>query len=173
MEHELIEHLDESGRVIGTVDKAVAHRDGLWHRSVHVWIINGKGGMLFQKRCPEKSFFPNFWDCSFAGHVGAGEDSIVAALREGKEEIGLDIKENELEFLFTVKEKLVWKDIESNEFVDVFLMKKDIAEEDLRYQKEEVSGAKFFDIRQFYENIKSPDIFPHDEEYEKLKKYIF
>jgi len=172
MQNEIIDLLDEKGKTIGTIDKAIAHNDGLWHRSTHVWIVNSKGEMLFQKRCADKSFYPNFWDCSASGHIGAGEDSKTAALREGFEEIGVDFKEDELRFLFTFKEKLVWKDIRSNEFVDVYLVKKDINEADLSYQKEEVSGSKFFNIKWFYENLKNPEFFPHYEEYEMLKEYI-
>lgn len=73
---ELIDLLDENGNMIGTIDKAIAHRDGLWHKSVHIWMVNDKNEILLQHRCAEKNFFPNFWDCSFAGHVGAGEESI-------------------------------------------------------------------------------------------------
>jgi len=172
MEHEIIDWLNEEGETIGTIDKAIAHRDGLWHRSVHVWVINGKGEMLFQKRCADKKFYPNFWDCSFSGHIGAGESSKTAAIREGCEEIGLKVRENDLRFLFTFKEKLVWKEIKSFEFVDVYLIKKDIDEKELSYQKEEVAGAKFFNLKWFYENTQKPEFFPHFEEYEMLKEYI-
>ena len=172
MEHELIDLLNEKGKRIGTIDKAIAHRDGLWHRSVHVWIVNSKGEMLFQKRCADKNFFPNFWDCSFSGHIAAGESSAMAAVREGKEEIGLDVRDKELQFLFTFKEELIWDNINSKEFVDVYLIKKDIEEKDLCYQKEEVAEAKFFDIGWMYKNIKNPEFFPHYEEYEMLKEYL-
>ena len=43
MEHEMIDQYNIRGEKIGVVDKQIAHRDGLWHKSVHVWIINKKG----------------------------------------------------------------------------------------------------------------------------------
>lgn len=172
MEHEIIDLLDEQGNKIGTIDKAIAHKKGLWHRSVHVWIINDKGQILLQKRCSDKNFFPNFWDCSFAGHIDAGEDSATAALREGKEELGIDLTKDQLQFLFTIKEELVWQDIKSNEFVDVYLLKSNITEKSLSFQAEEVETAKFFDIKEFYKNISNADIFPHYQEYELLKPFI-
>ncbi len=171
MEHEMIDYYDENLRHLGVVDKAIAHKNGLWHKSVHVWIINSKNQVLLQKRCAQKSFYPNYWDCSFAGHVSAGENSILSALREGKEELGIKIKEEELEFAFTNKEILNWEKIDSREFVDVFIMKKDIDIEALKFQKEEVSEAKYFDLEDLF-NGKIEKLFPHDEEYRLLKKLL-
>ena len=48
MEHEMIDLLDESGQKIGVIDKAVAHKEGQWHRSVHVWIVNDNNQILLQ-----------------------------------------------------------------------------------------------------------------------------
>ena len=101
MEHELIDYFDEKRNFKGVIDKAVAHKNGLWHRSVHVWIINSKNQILLQKRCAAKKFYPEFWDCSFAGHIGAGECSVVSAIREGEEELGLKLKESDLKYAFT------------------------------------------------------------------------
>ena len=167
MEHELIDYFDEEGKFKGVIDKAVAHKNGLWHRSVHVWIINSKNQILLQKRCAAKKFYPEFWDCSFAGHIGAGECSVVSAIREGEEELGLKLKESDLKYAFTLKEKLVWKDIDSREFVDVYLMEKDLDINDLSYQKEEVESAKFFDLNDLF-NGKIEKLFPHEDEYRLL-----
>ena len=170
--HELIDQLNEKGEVIGVVDKAIAHRDGLWHRSVHVWVLNEKNEILMQKRCAEKSFFPNYWDVSFAGHIGAGDSSSLAAVREGEEELGILLKETDLEFLFSIKEMFKWKDIESNEFVDVYLMKTKLKVKDFKYQKEEVEEAKYFTLKEFFKNIEKENVFPHKEEYKLLKNYF-
>ena len=62
MEHELIDYYDENGRLLGVIDKAIAHREGLWHKSVHLWIFNSKNQVLLQKRCAQKKFFPCFYD---------------------------------------------------------------------------------------------------------------
>lgn len=175
MEHELIDLLDDNGKVVGTVDKAIAHRDGLWHRSVHVWIINDNSEILLQHRCSEKSFFPNVWDCSFAGHIGAGEGSLETAVREGKEEIGLDIDASELDFVYTNKEKLVYGKTVSNEFVDIYLLKKNIDLSKQALQKEEVDGLKWIKLQQFFEMIEEGDesLLPHDKnEYFALKNKL-
>ena len=171
MEFELIDYYDENGNHKGVVDKSIAHKEGLWHKSVHVWIVNDKKQILLQKRCADKKFFPNHWDCSFAGHIGAGETSLISALREGEEELGLTIDEKELEYLFTIKEKFIWNDINSNEFVDVYILRKNIKIEDLKYQKEEVEVASYFDMDELFDN-KITNLINHEEEYKLLEKKL-
>lgn len=172
MEHELIDFYDKNGVYQGKIDKAIAHKNGLWHKSVHVWIINDKKEILFQKRCSEKKFFPGYWDCSFAGHIGAGEDSLTSAIREGQEELGLILNKNDLQYAFTIKEQFTWKDIISREFVDVYIMKANIDVNNLTFQKEEVASAKYFDLGKVF-NPKNKNFFPHNEEYFLLKKKLF
>lgn len=174
MEHELVDRLDQKGNIIGVIDKAIAHKEGIWHKSVHVWIVNDKKEILLQYRCADKKFFPNYWDASFAGHIGAGEDSVTTALREGKEELGIDVNESKLQYLFTNKESLLYEDIISNEFIDIYLLRDNIKLEDLIFQETEVGGAKYMKISEFFQaiNDKSEKIFPHPEEYKQLKKIL-
>ncbi len=172
MEHELIDYYDENGRLLGVIDKAIAHREGLWHKSVHLWIFNSKNQVLLQKRCAQKKFFPGYWDVSVAGHISAGENSIDTSLREAKEEIGLNTNENEIEFAFTIKEKFKWKDIQSNEFVDVYILNKDINLSKLKFQKEEVETVQFVDKSIIFSPNPNADIFPHYEEYKLLENLI-
>jgi len=172
MEHEIIDWYDEKGERKGVIDKAIAHKEGLWHKSVHVWIINDKNQILMQKRCAKKRFFPNYWDCSFAGHVGQGEDSLVSAIREGQEELGLNLRPKDFKFLFTIKEEFVWKDITSREFVDVYVVEKNIKLDNLKYQQEEVECAKYFEMSEIFKNDRCSNIFPHSYEYKRLNHYF-
>lgn len=174
MEHEMIDYLNETGEVIGIIDKADAHRDGLWHKSVHVWVINDNNEILLQQRCASKSFYPNVWDVSFAGHVSTGEDSITSAMREGEEELGVTIDINKMKYLFTNKEKLVYDKIQSNEFVDIYLLRQNINLNDVVVQESEVSGVKYLSIEDFFEMVeaKNEELFPHINEYEQLKEAL-
>lgn len=175
MEHEIIDLLDENGQKKGVIDKAVAHKEGQWHRSVHVWVLNDKGEVLLQHRCKEKTFFANCWDCAFAGHIGAGEQSLESAIREGEEELGLKLNKDDFEFLFTFKDHLVWKDKISNEFVDVYLVRGNYQIDSLNLQKEEVDDVKWMKFEDFYQLVinNSKDILLHNkEEYDRLK-HIF
>ena len=126
MEHEMIDQYNLRGEKIGVVDKANAHKLGLWHKSVHVWIINDNNEILLQYRCKDKKLYPDTWDCSFAGHIGTGETSVEAVLREGKEEIGIDVNIDKLEYIFTNKEILKYENIDSREFVDIYLLRQNV-----------------------------------------------
>lgn len=172
MEHEIIDQYNKRGEKIGVIDKAVAHKKGLIHKSVHVWIINDNNEILLQQRCSDKKLYPNKWDCSFAGHIGAGESSIEGAIREGKEELGIDIDLNKLEFIMTNREILKYKDINSDEFVDIYILKQDIDINSLKYQEEEVKCAKYVSIEDFWDLIKSGELINHEIEYGVLKEIL-
>lgn len=62
---------------------------GEYHLVVHVWIQNSLGEYLLTKRSPNKGF-PNMWE-STGGSALAGDDSLAAALREVREETGLEM----------------------------------------------------------------------------------
>ncbi len=86
---ELWDILDISGVKTGRViERGQPMYDGEYHLSVHVWIHNRKGEWLISKRSPEKKSFPNIWEAC-GGAAVAGEDSLMTALRETKEELGL------------------------------------------------------------------------------------
>ena len=174
MEHELIDEIDENGKFIRVVDKSIAHKEGLWHKSVHVWIVNDNNEILLQYRCADKSFFPDVWDASFAGHIGAGEDSLTTAIREGKEELGINVDTSKIRFIFTNKEKLVYGNIISNELIDVYVLRDNINLEDLTLQETEVGGAKYMNVFDFFDAINKTEekIFPHPEEYKQLKRIL-
>lgn len=172
MEHEMIDQYNKRGEKIGVIDKAIAHKNGLLHKSVHVWIINDNNEILLQQRCSDKLLYPNKWDCSFAGHISAGESSIEGAIREGKEELGIDIDLNKLKYIMTNKEILKYKDINSDEFVDIYILKQDIDLNSLKYQKEEVKCAKYVCIEKFFELINSGELINHKIEYMILKEIL-
>jgi isopentenyl-diphosphate Delta-isomerase len=90
---ELFDVVDELDRVIGRERRREVHRLGLKHRAVHVLVFNARGEVFLQKRSMTKDTAPGAWDSSAAGHVDCGEDYDAAAVRELKEELGLDIGE--------------------------------------------------------------------------------
>lgn len=62
---------------------------GEYHLVVHVWVRNSRGQFLITKRSPNKGF-PNLWETT-GGSALAGDDSLTAALREMREETGLQL----------------------------------------------------------------------------------
>jgi isopentenyldiphosphate isomerase len=56
------------------------HRDGDYHRAVHVWIYSeSTQELLLQRRADCKDSWPGQWDISSAGHISAGDSSLVSA----------------------------------------------------------------------------------------------
>ena len=93
---ELIEIVDENGNFTGQVlDRKEAHDKNLLHNEIAVFVLNDKNQVLLQKRSANKRFNPNKWALC-AGHVEAYESLEDAAIREIKEEIGLDISKEDL-----------------------------------------------------------------------------
>lgn len=172
MEHEIIDEYNLIGEKIGVVDKEIAHKKGLWHKAIHVWILNDKNEILLQYRCAEKKLYPNTWDCSFAGHIGAGEASVHAVVREGKEELGIDVDLGKLEYVLTNREKTKYEQIQSNEFVDIYILRQNINLNSITLQKEEVSDAKYVSLEEFFNLIKEEKILPHEIEYMVLKEIL-
>ena len=168
---ELIEIVDKDGNFTGQImDKEEAHDKNLLHNEVAVFIINDKKQVLLQKRSANKRFNPNKWALC-AGHVDAGESLESAALREVKEEVGINITINDLkpfaEREFTIRN--------SNSHITYFYyIKSNLNEKDFIIQKEELSEVKWFDIDDVIDMIKSKDdssVFREDRLslFEKLK----
>jgi len=168
-----IEYLDvlyENGNLTGQrKPRDLVHKDGDWHRAVHVWIMNSNNDILMQKRSPQKESHPDEWDISYAGHVGAGSTSMKTAIREAKEELGLNVSETDLKFLFCKKNQSVLNKgtFINNEHDDVYLLRKDLDLSKIKLQKEEVSEVKWFtldDLRQILHERRQGFVI-HEEEY--------
>ena len=61
-----------------------------YHLVVHVWIRNSKGEYLISQRSANRPTFPLMWEC-VGGSVVKGEDSMQGAIREAKEEVGVEL----------------------------------------------------------------------------------
>jgi isopentenyl-diphosphate delta-isomerase len=171
---EKVDVLTKDGSDAGySVTREEAHKKGLWHRTVHIWILNSKRMILIQKRAPTKETHPGKWDVSCAGHLSAGDKSINGAIRELKEELGISVQDNELTYLLTIPHTTtVYRlDIIDNEFSDVYLLKKDLIPKDLSIQTQELTEVKFIDLKELKERVlvlHDPGFVPHEEEYTRL-----
>lgn len=58
---------------------------------------------MLQRRSASKKSDPNCWDISGAGHIRAGENIIDGAIRELKEELGVEVKDRDLQYIATKK----------------------------------------------------------------------
>ena len=94
---ERLDVLDELGAHVGVERRDVVHRDGLWHRCFHLWVLSG-GGVLLQRRAADKDAFAGMLDATAAGHLLAGE-SVADGVREAEEELGVAFALDALEDL--------------------------------------------------------------------------
>ena len=131
------EVLDGEGKPTGEImekyDKKVFER-GFYHLGADVWILNSANKILIQKRSPLKMLDPNVWAMT-GGSVILGENSSQTIVREAKEELNIDIDENNL--------KLITKFRTGNVWVDTYVLKCDYDISKMKFQEEEVSNAKW------------------------------
>ena len=129
--------------------KDEAHQRGWFHPTVHIWFYTNTPSLLLQKRGLFKQTCPGFWDVSVAGHVSAGETILEGALREVKEEIGLDIKQTDLRLLDVRKNTNRFENgIIDCEFQHVFLAKLDTDVSNLKIQEVEVDAVRLFSFEE-------------------------
>ncbi len=151
----------------------LVHKDGDWHATVHLWVVNSKDELLFQKRSDSAEIHPGLWDVSAAGHV-VGSDSLeVSVQREADEELGLKIALNAPQFLFSLETELKTEALNEKVFQYIFLLEKDVDSNELILQQEEVSQVTWHHysiLKRMYDN--SDDFVPRLEEYEKMYTYL-
>ena len=109
---------DKDGR-LSTMEKIEAHRLGLLHSAVSVFIFNDRNELLLQKRAVSKYHSPEKWTNTCCTHPSPGETPIMSARRRLSEEMGLVATLTEV-FTFSYKADVGNGCIE-NEFDHVFL----------------------------------------------------
>ncbi|KAJ9556365.1 hypothetical protein OSB04_010979 [Centaurea solstitialis] len=132
--------------------RGAVHKDGDYHRAVHVWIFaESTQQLLLQQRAVCKDSWPGLWDISSAGHVSSGDASLITAgklfklsskkqfldnvvynnmnclyvcRRELQEELGLTLPTDAFELLFVFLQQSVTNNgnFINNEFDDVYLV---------------------------------------------------
>ncbi|MBM3833660.1 MAG: NUDIX domain-containing protein [Verrucomicrobia bacterium] len=88
---EVFDVVNECDEVIGQRLRREVHQLGLRHRAVHVLVFNGRGQIFLQKRSLKKDCSPGLWDSSASGHLDVGESYDACAIREVREELGLEL----------------------------------------------------------------------------------
>jgi len=87
MKKEFVVLVNRNGRRVGVVEKLEAHKKGLLHRALSVFIFNDRGQMLLQKRAASKYHFAELWSNACCSHPRPGEKILSAAKRRLKEEL--------------------------------------------------------------------------------------
>ncbi len=158
---EYLDVYDRRGNHVGIMERSEAHKKdaGVFHKAVHIWIINSKKQLLIQRRAPWKPTCPNRWDISAAGHVEEGETLLDTCVRETYEEIGLKIPKENFIFVGEIVHTDFW------EFTEQFIVMVDVKLSEMSFQDEEVSEVRWIDIPSFKRLIYTEDFMNHSMEY--------
>lgn len=101
---EMLEVLNENGESIGTAPRFLCHRMGLIHQVVFLIIEDYDGKMLLQTR---GDFNKRRYDLPVGGHMNVDDNSPIDALcREMREEIGLEVHQDELSLICSYMRKV-------------------------------------------------------------------
>ena len=159
---ELRDLYDENKKLTG--EKIYKGQDvpkGRYYITVVVFIQNSKNEFLIQKRVKKKD---GKW-ATTGGHPVSGETSKQGIITEIKEELGIDIPEENIQLFKTIKTE--------DDFVDIYYLKEDIDINNIKIQKEEVSDVKWATINDIEKMIKEGEFSEsHREFFGDCIKYL-
>ncbi len=142
---ELVDVYDERHEKLGYTKEKKKLEIGEFRLSCFVWIINDNGELLIQQRLATAKKCPNMWETA-SGGAKNGESGIDGSIRELQEELGLKVNKKELKYIGTFAR--------TNDYVEVFLLKKNVKIDNLKLQEEEVQAAKWVKISEYEKLIK-------------------
>ena len=134
----------------------------------HVWIWRQSEHeieVLLQKRAESKNTWPGYLDISAAGHIDAGENPVQSAVREAREEIGIELEPNNLYYIFALRTPL-----DPQELDTVFIYELNHLAE-FSFDDGEVEELKWVLLSEFEKMVKIPDeykLVPQGNEYFSL-----
>lgn len=139
-------------------------KDGEYHLVINAWIKNKEGKFLITQRAANRSF-AYMWECT-GGSALAGESSIEAAMREIKEELGIEIDVNTAKLLGSTLRFYP----NCSDILDVWIFEDDTAIESIKIQKEEVCQAMWA-TPEVIRNLYSEHKFEANAFFEKALNY--
>ena len=145
---EIVEVVDENDRVLSLASLDDCKRKGLLHRTACVFVRNRADQVLLQRRSLSDDWLPGKWTVSCSGHIKAREPPEQAAVRELKEELG--IEENP-RFLFKkLLPSISWSEFSEFEVAYAF---ESVTDQKVRINRDEVEEVKFVAKDEFYDMI--------------------
>lgn len=132
-----------------------------YHLATEVWVINSKKQILIQQRSEKCQLLPGIWALT-TGRVVSGETTRQGCIRELKEELGIEAKEEECNLVKSLLKNrlgMIW---------DIYFLRKDVELKNITLQKDEVSRAKFVDTDEFRQMLKEGIMCEYSEIYELL-----
>lgn len=107
----------------------------------------------YKKRSAKKKLWPNLWDVTAGGHVNAGEFGRQALIREVKEELGIEITDDDIKYLVGSSSITIQGDIINKHYNECYIINKTVDLSDIKLQEEEVTDIKYFSKEEVLERI--------------------
>lgn len=135
---------------------------GRYHKVVHIWLQNGKGELLIQKRSDKVEWDPGVWAVT-GGSVVAGEDELTSAVRELEEELGIKAAPEQMEFVLCIRHR--------GAFCYIYLVHTDVPVEKMILQESEVAAAEWLTVEETEKRMKEGTMHRYDY-YEVFRKFL-
>ncbi len=146
---EIFDVVNFNDEVIGRATRRECNSNpDLIHRSVFVLIYNNKNQLLWQKRSETKDTSPGEWVTSASGHVNSGDGYYETAVREVREELGVDL---DMEFLG----KFLFHYPNENEYSAIF---RAYSDGPFDFNREEISEIRFMTLSEILGKEKAGEL---------------
>lgn len=119
---------------------------GQYHLTVDVWIRSRTGEYLMARRSASRPTYPGQWEC-VSGSVLSGESSVDGAVREVKEELGLELSPADGTKIFSkIRDVIDGRSFQS--IMDVWLFPYDGEVHPENATTDEVSDCRFMSVEE-------------------------
>ena len=111
--------VNEKDEWLGSMEKLLAHKEGVLHRAFSVFVVNDKNELLLQQRAEGKYHSGGLWSNTCCSHPAPGESTTAAAHRRLQEEMGFDC---DIEKIFELRYKSdVGNGLIENEYDHIYI----------------------------------------------------
>ena len=161
---EILDIYTRNGEYLGSKEKSICHDNpDFYHKVALIWIINDNKEILIQKRAACKKSYPNKWDMGCSGHIISGETPLEGAIREIKEELGIETNKEDYKYIF----EYVFDS--THEIGETFLLKINKSIDEIKIDESEVSEVKWVDIDELKDIVISDDFAPYEIDYKNIE----
>jgi len=159
-QNELLDIINKKDEVIGQATRGEVHRNkNLIHRSIAIAVFNSRGELFLQKRSATKDTDPLKWTISCSGHVSSGNTYEETAIRELREELGINFhKGTPRSTAGGPLEKLIKYLCRAPGETEMSVLFKTIWDKPMKLQPEEIIEGRFFTQKELLSEIKSGQI---------------
>ena len=140
--------VDKNNEPTGEIKQRLQiHSDGDWHRITAIYIVNRDGHILCHRRADTSERSPGQWQPYVGGHILHNEIPVQGAVRELHEELGLNVRPQEL------KAGPMRKSEKISAWTYTFVYRFTGRMEDLHFLDQEVSEVTFLPYARIFQSL--------------------